>query len=75
MANTKDTAEYSATKAPETRKEAEEKETVPDARLNPGGAAGSPAAIGMNALDRDDVPSEARNPGLTRYDETPSAEG
>ena len=67
----KDTSEYSSSKAPETRKEAEEKETVPDTRLKPGGALGSPTPIGMDALHRDDVPSEARKPGLTRYDQTP----
>jgi hypothetical protein len=34
----KDTSEYSSTKAPETRGEAEEKVTQPDSRLLPGGA-------------------------------------
>ena len=34
----KDTSEYSSTKAPETRAEAEERETQPDSRLIPGGA-------------------------------------
>ena len=54
-----DTSAYAPTKAPETSKHAEERETQPDARLIPGGAHGSPAAIGMDALDRDQVPSEA----------------
>ena len=54
-----DTSAYAPTKAPETAKHAEEKETQPDSRLTPGGAHGSPFATGMNALYRDQVPSEA----------------
>ncbi len=54
MADKKDTSEYSASKAPETRKQAEENETVKDARLQPGGATGSPTPQGMAALDRQD---------------------
>ena len=66
MAN-KDTAEYSATKAPDTKKHAEERETTFDHRLIPGGAHGAPALQGMAALERDDVPSQARDTGQTRY--------
>ena len=47
----KDTAAYSASKAPETRKAAEEKETVRDTRLQPGGATPSPTLQGMAGLD------------------------
>ena len=47
----RDTAEYSASKAPETKKQAEERETTPDSRLIPGGAHGSPTAQGMAGLD------------------------
>ena len=54
-----DTGAYAPTKAPETSQHAEEKETQPDSRLIPGGAHGSPVATGMDALDRDQVPSEA----------------
>ena len=54
-----DTGAYAPTKAPDTRKHAEEKETQPDPRLKPGGAHRSPVATGMDALDRDDVPNEA----------------
>ena len=70
MADKKDTAEYSATKAPETRKQAEEKETVKDTRLQTGGAAGSPTPQGMAGLDRSTVPNEADDPGLQRYGDT-----
>ena len=69
MAN-RDTAEYSATKAPDTRKHAEERETVDDSRLVPGGAHGTPSPQGMAALDREDVPSEARDSGQTSYKDT-----
>ena len=71
MANNKtDTSEYSATKAPETRKKAEERETTTDMRLIPGGELGSPSAQGMAGLDRDDVPSGADDTGQTRYGDT-----
>ena len=74
MADKKDTAEYSATKSPETRKQAEEKETVTDPRLQTGGAAGSPTAQGMAGLDRSTVPNEANDPGLQRYGDTGRSE-
>ena len=52
MANNKpDTSEYSSTKAPDTRKQAEEKESTHDARLIPGGAHGTPTAQGMAGLE------------------------
>jgi hypothetical protein len=54
-----DTGEYAPTKAPDTKEHAEEKRSQPDPRLKPGGAHGSPAATGMEALDRDQVPSHA----------------
>jgi len=54
-----DTGAYAPTKAPETSNQAEEKESQPDSRLIPGGAQGSPVATGMDALDRDQVPSQA----------------
>lgn len=60
MADKKDTAEYSSSKAPETRKHAEEQEPKIDTRLLPGGATGSPTQQGMAALDRATVPSGAR---------------
>ena len=69
MAN-KDTAEYSASKAPETRKEAEEQETTVDTRLIPGGAHGTPFLQGVAGLNREDVPSEARDSGQTQYRDT-----
>jgi hypothetical protein len=52
MADSKpDTSGYSATKAPETRKQAEEKESTHDARLIPGGEHGTPTPQGMAGLD------------------------
>lgn len=48
----KDTAEYSGSKAPETRREAEEENGPSDHRLKPGGAHGSSADVGMSSLDR-----------------------
>ena len=53
------TSAYSATKAPDTRDHAEEKKTVRDERLQPGGAHAAPVAQGMAALERDEVPSRA----------------
>ena len=66
-----DTSEYSASKAPETRREAEEQETVRDFRLIPGGKRGSEQAIGMAAMDRDDVPNHGENPGLEKFGDSP----
>lgn len=57
-----DTTDYSASKAPETRAEGEERESTPDDRLIPGGAQGSPTPVGMSAMDRADVPSRAEKP-------------
>ena len=48
--NKKDTAEYSSSKAPETRVHAEEKDEAKDSRLIPGGATGSPTAQGIAGL-------------------------
>jgi len=66
---TDDTTEYSASKAPETRRHAEERapEDVKDARLIPGGAHGATAPTGMAALDREQVPNRATNPGQTDF--------
>jgi hypothetical protein len=69
----KDTTAYSASKAPETQREAEEKEPVRDFRLIPGGRHGSEAAIGMSGMDRADVPSEGIDPGMTRYGDSPES--
>jgi hypothetical protein len=65
-----DTAEYSASKAPETKKHAEERATVKDYRLLPGGALASPSEQGMAGLERESVPSEARDPEQTSYGDT-----
>ena len=67
----KDTSEYSSTKAPETRQEAEEKVSQPDPRLIPGGAEPrTPSQQGMAGLERDDVPGHASDTGQTRYRDT-----
>jgi hypothetical protein len=53
----KDTSEYSSSKAPETRREAEEKDGISDTRLIPGGAEPKThTPQGMEGLDRADVP-------------------
>jgi hypothetical protein len=54
-----DTSAYAPTTAPETSDHAEEKKSQPDTRLHPGGAHGTPMPTGMEALDRDEVPSKA----------------
>lgn len=48
--NKKDTSEYSASKAPEIRKEAEEPREFSDDRLQPGGPHGSPVDVGMSGF-------------------------
>jgi hypothetical protein len=67
-----DATDYSSTKAPETRKEAEEREPQPsDWRLYPGGRLGAPVDTGMSSLDRDVAMSGAEKPGLVDYGESP----
>jgi hypothetical protein len=66
-----DTSEYSASKAPETRREAEEATTTHDSRLIPGGDHGATVEIGMSAMDRSEVPSEARPAGSTPHGDWP----
>lgn len=51
--NKKDTGEYSSTKAPEVRKEAEEAREFSDERLQPGGPHGSPVDVGMSGFDEE----------------------
>ena len=59
-----DTSAYSASKAPETKREAEERETVRDFRLIPGGKRGSEKVIGMSAMNREDVPNHGEKPDI-----------
>jgi hypothetical protein len=66
----KDTTEYSASKAPETRKEAEEPPEFSDTRLKPGGATGSPVDVGMSSLQRDETPHGGQSAGQQRYGDT-----
>ena len=66
-----DTSEYSASKAPETKREAEEQETVRDFRLIPGGKRGSEQSIGMSAMDRDQVPNHGDNPKMEKFGDSP----
>jgi hypothetical protein len=52
----RDSSEYSSSKAPETREQAEEKDDAVDSRLLPGGAEPrTPSQQGMAALDHDAV--------------------
>jgi hypothetical protein len=67
-----DATDYSSTKAPETRAEAEEQRPQPsDWRLVPGGALGAPVDTGMSSLDRDVAIGGAEKPGLVDYGESP----
>ena len=68
--NRKDTAEHSASKAPETRQEAEEANGPSDTRLIPGGAHGSAFDVGMSGMDRDAAISGGRSTGQERYGDT-----
>jgi hypothetical protein len=53
----KDTSEYAPSKAPETRREAEERDGISDTRLIPGGAEPrTHTPQGMESLDRADTP-------------------
>lgn len=63
----KDTAEYSGSKAPETRREAEELNGPSDERLKPGGAHGSSADVGMSSLDRNATISGGDSTGQERF--------
>ena len=67
----KDTGEYSPTKSPETRQEAEEGSEVVDPRLIPGGAEPrTHTDQGMAGLDHDAVPNRANDTGQTRHRDT-----
>ena len=70
MAKKDDTAEYSATKAPDTREHAEERVTTPDPRLIPGGAHGAPVPQGMAGLEPQDVPADAGDSEGTQHKDT-----
>jgi hypothetical protein len=66
-----DTSADSASKAPEAKREAEERETVRDFRLIPGGKRGSEKAIGMSAMDREDVPGRGEDPKMEKFGDSP----
>jgi hypothetical protein len=68
-----DTGAYSASKAPETLKEAQDREHPSDERLVPGGEQGSDEGIGMSGLDRDELPSGGDSAGQTSYGDTEKA--
>ena len=71
MAKKTDTSEYSATKAPETRPAAEQRDGDRASTLIPGGAHGSPTAQGMAGLDRDDqAQGGTQEPKQTSYGDT-----
>ena len=70
-----DAADYSSTKAPETRTEAEEEHPHPsDPRLIPGGERGATADPGMSSLDRDTTIGGAQSPGQQEFGSTEDAE-
>jgi hypothetical protein len=70
-----DATDYSSTQAPETRKEAEEREPHPgDPRLIPGGEHGAAADPGMSSLDRDTTIGGAQSPGQQDFGSTADAE-
>ncbi|OFW05100.1 MAG: hypothetical protein A3H96_06230 [Acidobacteria bacterium RIFCSPLOWO2_02_FULL_67_36] len=57
---TRDTSDYSSSKAPETRAHARERAgSYSDWRLIPGGRSGSEVSVGMDSIDRESVPSQA----------------
>jgi hypothetical protein len=69
MTKANDTAEYSATKAPDTRREAEERESTRDMRLIPGGERGTPTPQGMAGLETEDRRDKSRHkPAQPRED-------
>ena len=55
-------------KTPET---SEEQETFRDFRLIPGGKRGSEHAIGISAMDRDEVPNHGENPKVEQFGDSP----
>ena len=69
----KDTAGYSATKAPENREHVESTAPVRDFRQTPGGEHGTAADVGMSGLHRRDVPSMVT--GDDEVDESDSPTG
>jgi hypothetical protein len=69
---TPDTAEYSATKAPENKEHVESRSPSGDPRLLPGGAHGAKAAVGISELDHDQVPSGASDLDLIDFGEEPA---
>lgn len=62
-----DTADYSATKAPENEPHVKSEARSKDDTLKPGGSHGAKAAVGMSAMDRDEVPGGAVDPHQTDY--------
>jgi hypothetical protein len=69
-----ETDDYSASQAPETRQEAEERTSYSDTRLIPGGARGADAEIGLTSLSEKDVPSKAHKPAQLDVRDAPDDE-
>lgn len=68
-----DATDYSSSKAPETTKEAEEREDQPtDPRLLPGGAHGAKQDPGMSSLDPEEAISGGRSTGQEDYGQPPT---
>ena len=58
----------------ESKPTADEPATPTDTRLLPGGARGAHAAVGMSAMDHDQVPSEALPPRVEAFGDSPKSE-
>jgi hypothetical protein len=71
IANKDEASEYSASKAPETRRAVVGRVSPEDPRLIPGGAHGSAADVGMSGMNREDVPSGAAKPDQLNVQDSP----
>jgi hypothetical protein len=70
-----DSDDYSASQAPETQQEAQDRSGGTDSRLMPGGARGSAAEIGLTAMDEGNVPSKAQKPAQLDVKDSPDDQG
>ena len=68
-----DTADYSATKAPENREHVESKRKSNTPSLKPGGARGAPMDVGASSLDADTTANPVAAGDNATHDENPAA--
>jgi hypothetical protein len=67
----RDSSEYSSSKAPETREQAEQQDDAVDSRLLPGGAEPrTPSQQGMAGLDHDAIAGGSADRGQPREGDT-----